>query len=292
LSATEILKKNNDKALLAIGSKELEPFTHIENYAQRFSVRILPMTDSLEKALALGFHGPNIICMQGPFDEEMNAATLKMTGAKFLVTKDSGEAGGFEAKVSAALSLGCEVIVIARPVREEGYTLDELLEHFNIKEAQKETHEQKAFFPLFVDMNGRKVLVLGGGNVAERRVKILTCFGAEITVISPAATGYIEHAASLGTIRLFKRKYKEGDIAGLMPFLVIAATDERRANSKAMTEARSLDIQVSVADCREECTFYFPAIAHNDAYIAGLVSKNGNHSGVKQTAKKIRELLN
>jgi precorrin-6x reductase len=131
LSAVEILKKNNDKALLTVGSKELEPFTRIENYAQRFFVRILPMTDSLEKALALGFHGPNIICMQGPFDKEMNIATIKMTSAKFLVTKDSGSAGGFEAKVSAALALGCEVIVISRPVQEEGQTFDELLEYFN-----------------------------------------------------------------------------------------------------------------------------------------------------------------
>ena len=117
-----------EKILLTIGSKELKSFTQVENFAERLFVRILPMPESLKKALDLGFRGSNIICMQGPFDKDMNIATLKMTGAEYLVTKDSGDAGGFEAKISAARSLGCKVIVIARPVREEGYTLDELLD--------------------------------------------------------------------------------------------------------------------------------------------------------------------
>lgn len=149
----------------------------------------------------------------------------------------------------------------------------------------------KPFFPLFVDMTGRKVLVTGGGNVAERRVKILTAFGAEITVISPNATEYIEHAASSNTIRLLKREYKKGDIAVIMPFIVIAAANQRQVNHAVMTEAKNLNIPISAADCRDECTFYFPAIAENDDYIAGIVSKNGSHAGVKRTAVKIREAL-
>jgi len=147
-------------------------------------------------------------------------------------------------------------------------------------------------FPLFVDMNGKKALIVGGGNVAERRVKVLTAFGADIIVISSEVTEYIEHAASSNMLYLLKRKYNEGDIAATMPFLVIAATDERDVNRAIMTEAKSMNIHVSVADCREECTFYFPAIAENRDYVAGLVSKNGNHSGVKQTVEKIREALN
>jgi len=147
-------------------------------------------------------------------------------------------------------------------------------------------------FPLFVDMSDSKALVAGGGNVAERRVKVLTSLGADVTVISPEATEYIEHASSSNTLRLLKRKYKEGDVAAMMPFLVVAATDERQVNRHIMAEAKSLNILVSVADCHEECTFYFPAIAENEDYVAGIVSKDGNHSGVKQTAEKIRKILN
>jgi len=152
--------------------------------------------------------------------------------------------------------------------------------------------KRKAFFPLFVDMSGKKALVAGGGNVAERRVEALASFGADVTVITPEASEYIERAASSNTIRLLKREYKEGDIAAARPFLVVAATNERRVNRAITTEAKSLNIHVSVADCREECTFYFPAIAENGDYIAGLVSKNGDHAGVKRAAEKIREILN
>ena len=146
-------------------------------------------------------------------------------------------------------------------------------------------------FPLFVDMSGRKALVAGGGSVAERRVRVFASLGADITVISPETTEYIEQASSSNKLRLLKRKYKEGDIASVIPFLVVAATDERQANHNIMTEAKNLNIHVSVADCHEECTFYFPAIAENRDYVAGLVSKNGNHLGVKQMAEKMRGWL-
>ena len=147
------------------------------------------------------------------------------------------------------------------------------------------------FFPLFIDMSGRKVLVIGGGDVAGRRIQSLAGCGAEITVITPAAGDTIEHAASIGMIQLIKRTYTKGDISGLMPFLVIAAAGDRQINRDVMLESRKLNIPVSVADCRRECTCCFPAIAENDNYIAALVSKNGDHSGVKETAKKIREFL-
>ena len=150
----------------------------------------------------------------------------------------------------------------------------------------------KTFFPLFIDINGKNVLVIGGGKIAEGRIEILTCFGAEITVISPKVTEYIKNAASKNNIRLIERKYKKGDISKCTPFLVIAATDERQANHRAMTEAKKLNINISVADCRKECSCYFPAIADSDVYIAGLVSKNGNHTGVKKKIKKIRRVLN
>jgi len=297
-TAARVVDKNSENVLLTVGSKELEQFTGIDNYKTRVFVRIIPMQESLKKALDLGFSGSNIICMQGPFDRDMNLATLKKTNAKFLVTKESGDAGGFEAKVTAALLLGCEVIVIARPGQEDGFELEELFDEFSIGSFRlheggknKPIQEKKSFFPLFIDMNGRKALVIGGGIIAERRVKRLLAFGADVTVISPVASGYIRFAASQGELRYFERKYQNGDITDLKPALVIAATDGRQANREAMREASALDIPVSVADRREECTCFFPAIAENEAYTAGIVSKNGDHTGLRQTAGRIRELL-
>jgi glutamyl-tRNA reductase len=151
---------------------------------------------------------------------------------------------------------------------------------------------KNTLFPLFVDMNGKKVLIVGGGNVAERRIKTLAPFGANITVISPNITEYIERASSSNLIHLLRRRYENMDISAINPFLVIAATDDRQVNHNITAEAKSRNIHVSVADCRDDCTFYFPAIAENENCIAGLVSKNGDHAGVKVSARKIREVLN
>lgn len=291
-AAAEALRETGESALLAIGSKGLEPFTRVENFARRFFVRILPMPESLQKAVDLGFRGSNIICMQGPFDEEMNMALLRATGADVLVTKDSGGAGGFDSKIAAALKLGRRAVVISRPAEEDGYTFDELLERLNIKETPiKEAPEPERFFPLFIDMRGKSVLVCGGGNVAERRIMALRAFGADIAVISPDVTARIKRLAAEGAVRWIQRKYRQGDIAERKPFLVIAATDERAANHAAMLEAKNLGIPASVADCREECSMVFPAVIEGETLVAGLVSKNGDHKLVKRTAQKIRELL-
>jgi len=343
--AVRILNESDEKILLTTGSKNLESFTQINNYKKRVFARILPLRDSLDKALELGFCASNIICMQGPFDAAMNQAMLNMTGASLLVTKDSGDIGGFEAKVTAALALGCEVIVITRPVEDEGYTMGELIDRFEIEEQQEELAKRgeasqegstklneedltkygeasqedppkpnqddptkpsqedppkpnqedlpllTTFFPLFIDLQERKVLVIGGGTIADRRIRILQSFGASMAVISPRATNYIQHQASLDTLQLIEREYQNGDVASFEPFFVLAATDVREVNQAVMEEAKSLNIPISVADCREESTCYFPAIAESDIYLAGLVSKNGDHNAVRRIAEKMRELL-
>jgi precorrin-2 dehydrogenase/sirohydrochlorin ferrochelatase/precorrin-6A/cobalt-precorrin-6A reductase len=129
-AAVNLLAQTEATTLLTIGIKELEPFTQVSNYAERFFVRILPALDSLQKALELKFKNANIICMQGPFSKEMNVALLQATGAQILVTKDSGSVGGFEAKVAAAAELGRNVLVIERPAQETGYTFAEMVALF------------------------------------------------------------------------------------------------------------------------------------------------------------------
>jgi len=129
-AAAETLQNLSEKVLITTGSKELEPFTHLDNFAERCYLRILPMADSLNKALTLGFRASNIICMQGPFSLDMNIATLRDCGAGYLVTKDSGEPGGFEQKITAAAACGVKTIVVSRPLAETGYSYSEIVEYF------------------------------------------------------------------------------------------------------------------------------------------------------------------
>lgn len=290
--AVSLLKDGGERALLTIGSKELEHFTKIKDFSSRFYVRILPMMDSLKKAIDLGFKNENIICMQGPFDIDLNKAMIKMISAKYLVTKDSGDAGGFQKKVSAALELNCKVIVIKRPTYELGYTYEEILQFFKVlEEIKTEKIIKKAFFPLFLNLQKRKVLFVGGGRIAERRISIIESFGAELTLISPAITDGLDDIIKNKGIKFINRKFQYGDIKKINPFLVIAATNSREVNKEILKEAEETKTLHIIADCKEECDCYFPAVAESNSYIAGIVSKDGNHLGVSETAKKLRSIL-
>lgn len=112
-SSSEAAQRPN--ILITTGSKELTPYTQIPDFAARCYVRALPAVEALEKCQALGFRRDHLILMQGPFSEEMNVAQLRYADAGYLVTKASGETGGFPEKCEAALALGVEVVCIGRP---------------------------------------------------------------------------------------------------------------------------------------------------------------------------------
>ena len=112
-SSSEAAQRPN--ILITTGSKELAPYTQIPDFAARCYVRALPTVEALEKCQALGFRRDHLILMQGPFSEEMNVAQLRYADAGYLVTKASGETGGFPEKCEAALALGVEVVCIGRP---------------------------------------------------------------------------------------------------------------------------------------------------------------------------------
>lgn len=121
-----VLYLNNNKGniLLTTGSKNLDKFTRVENYRERIFVRILPMESSLIRTIELGYSNKNIICMQGPFSEELNIAMINSLKAKFLVTKESAASGGFEEKINACIKTNTKCLVLKRP-KEEGITLED-----------------------------------------------------------------------------------------------------------------------------------------------------------------------
>ena len=123
--AAAYLAGQEGKILLTTGTKDLDAFTVIPDYEERVFARVLPSLKSLEKCLSLSIKGRHIIAMEGPFSRDMNQAMLKQLGARFLVTKESGAAGGFEEKVEGARAAGAQVVVIGRPKDEEGISEEE-----------------------------------------------------------------------------------------------------------------------------------------------------------------------
>lgn len=171
-----------------------------------------------------------------------------------------------------------EQIEQARTLVEEG-----VREVLRWRERRLSRGESAAYFPLFLDLRGRRVVLAGGGTIASRRINVLRQFGCDLTVISP----HLKLEADWFT--WLPRAYEPGDLEGA--FLAIAATDDREVNRAIGEEARRRGILVSVADCMEECSFFFPAICTGGGVVAGVVSSGKSHRKTAVAAKKIRTVL-
>lgn len=122
--AIAYLKNTVGNILLTTGSKELERFMQMPGSAERIYARVLPDSQVIAECERLGIKGRRLIGMQGPFSAAMNRAMLEATAARFLVTKESGAAGGFAEKIQAAQSVGVSVVVIGRPRLEQGISVE------------------------------------------------------------------------------------------------------------------------------------------------------------------------
>lgn len=138
-------------------------------------------------------------------------------------------------------------------------------------------------FPMFFDLTGRKVVVVGAGNIAGRRIRVLREFGAAVTVIAPEAKDLPEG------VHWIKKPYESGDLEGA--FFAVTATNNRSVNHQVYEDAAALNMPVSVADCLEECTFFFPAICRGEDLVAGVVSDGTHHHKTARAARAIRETL-
>lgn len=142
-------------------------------------------------------------------------------------------------------------------------------------------------FPLFIDIKDKNILVVGGGNIASRRVKTLIEFECNITVISTNFSQYLLELELSNKVKLINREFIETDLNNI--FLVTATTDNREVNQNIGRLARQRNIYVSVADAKEESNFYFPAIATFDNTIIAVGSNGTHHTLVSNLAKTIRE---
>lgn len=124
-AAIEFLEGTEGNILLTTGSKELGKYTALSDAGERIYARVLSLPSVMETCKGYGFEGKHLIGMQGPFSMELNAAMLRQFDCKYLVTKDTGKAGGFQEKIDAALSCGTVPVIIGRPLKEEGLSVAE-----------------------------------------------------------------------------------------------------------------------------------------------------------------------
>lgn len=113
--AAAFLAKKEGRIFAATGSKELSAYQVIPDYQDRVVARVLSTPEAVSECAMLGFSGKNLICMQGPFTEDLNVAMLRQAQASWMVTKESGKSGGFLEKLRAAKKAGAKLVVIKRP---------------------------------------------------------------------------------------------------------------------------------------------------------------------------------
>lgn len=206
--AVEYLRGTEGRILASTGSNELSLYTRIPDYTERIVARVLSTVESVQKCAALGFEGRNLICAQGPFSEEMNVAMLKQVDARFMVTKDSGDAGGFVEKVRAARRAGATLVVINRP---EDSGLD--FRQVQIRLAQELEFPFSGIEPEAPRLGRRRVSLIGigmgPGDLTERSASIVA--GADLLV---GAKRMLEAVDSVGRDTL--TEYRSDAIVGYL----------------------------------------------------------------------------
>lgn len=125
-SAANWLETQNGSIFLTTGMKELPMIAAHISDKSRLYARVLPQPEIFPLAEELGLTKKQLICMQGPFSRALNVAMFREVKASFLLTKESGNAGGFSEKVEAAKEAGAVCVVIRRPVQEQGFSMEEV----------------------------------------------------------------------------------------------------------------------------------------------------------------------
>ncbi len=142
-----------------------------------------------------------------------------------------------------------------------------------------------AYYPVFLNLAGKRCVIIGGGAIAEGKISKLKETGAQVTIISPDATPAIQKMAKKGVVEWTARKYRPGDLEGA--FLGIAATDVRPVNQQIFQEAAELGVVLNVVDDAELCAFIAPSVVERGP-VTVAISTGGASPAL---ARKLRETL-
>ena len=141
------------------------------------------------------------------------------------------------------------------------------------------------YYPAYLDLSGRRCVVVGAGAVAERKVLQLLEADADVMLVSPSATPELERLADERHLRWIRRAYAPGDLAGAM--LAIAATDDETVNRTVHAEAEREKTLLNVVDVPALCGFIAPSVVERGP-VTVAISTAGTSPAL---ARKLRELM-
>ena len=139
------------------------------------------------------------------------------------------------------------------------------------------------YYPIFIDVENRDVLIIGGGAVCARKAETMMRYGARVTIVAPEVTDEISGWANDGRIKLTRKEYDEADLEGAS--IVIASTDDACINGRIARDCRRRKIPVNVVDVTHLCEFIVPAIVQQGS-IQLAVSTGGKSPALARTLKE------
>lgn len=149
--------------------------------------------------------------------------------------------------------------------------------------------KNKVFFPMFVDLSDKNVVVVGGGNIATRRVKTLLQFTRNVTVVAPKLTPELTDLGKAGIVNAVNRPVKRTDFD--MAYMVIAATNDWKINDEIYRICKEQGIYVNVADSKEKCDFYFPGVYMKDELVVGITASGLDHKKARRVRLAIEQAM-
>lgn len=141
------------------------------------------------------------------------------------------------------------------------------------------------YYPIFVELAGRRCLVIGGGPEAQRKVEGLLAAGGRVNVVSPTLTDDLQRLLAEGSITHEEREYRPGDLEGYDVCMV--ATDDGLVNAEVAAEGKRVRVWVNAADDTENCDFILPAVIRSGDIT--LAASTGGASPA--LARRLREEL-
>jgi len=139
------------------------------------------------------------------------------------------------------------------------------------------------YYPIFLDIEDRDVVIIGGGNVCARKAETMMNYGARVTVVSPEFTEEIEGWARDGRLTIRRKTYEESDLDGAN--IVIASTDVQSINEQIAADCRRRRIPVNVVDVTPLCEFIVPAIVDKGS-VTLAISTGGKSPALARTLKE------
>lgn len=142
-----------------------------------------------------------------------------------------------------------------------------------------------AYYPVFVELQDRPCLVVGGGREAQRKVEGLLAAGGRVTVVAPKLTRELQRLLAAGEIDLLQREYREGDLDGYQ--VCVVATNDRAVNARVAAEGKRRRVWVNAVDDPANCDFILPSVIRRGSIT--IAASTGGASPA--LARRLREEL-